>query len=126
MGYDLRRGVMRERSTKDSSFPYWVAITSLVFVLVLFFSNTVPALRESQSLRDLQAQMLDMQLRHDKAIAETARQARLGIARPGEDPEGLFDLQALLVAIDAHDSTPRELWQRYQGTLGDRKEQERR
>ena len=126
MGYDLRRRVMRERSTKDSTFPYWVAITSLVFVLVLFFSNTVPALRESQSLRDLQAQLVDLQLRHDKAIAETARQARLGIAHPGEDPDGLFDLQALLVAIDAHDSTPLELWQRYQGSLGERKEQERR
>ena len=126
MGYDLRRRVMRERSTKDSTFPYWVAITSLVFVLVLFFSNTVPALRESQSLRDLQAQLVDLQLRHDIAISETARQARLGIARTGEEPDGLFDLQALFVAIDAHDSTPLELWQRYPDSLPDRKEQDRR
>jgi hypothetical protein len=116
---------MRERSTKDSSFPHWVALGSLVVVLALFFSNTVPALRERQSLHELQARLIDLRGQYERAIAQTAKQARLGhstslghSARVGHSG-GLdepFDLQALLVAIDEQNATPLELWQRYQST----------
>jgi hypothetical protein len=104
---------MRERSTKDSAFPHWVAIGSLVFVLAMFFSNTVPALRERQGLTDLQSQLTGLQQQFETAIEQTAQQAHLGTARQGEEPDGNFDLQSLLVAIDEHDLTPLELWQQY-------------
>ena len=110
---------MRERSTKDSSFPHWVALGSLVVVLALFFSNTVPALRERQSLHELQARLIDLRGQYERAIAQTAKQARLGHSTSLGHSGGLdepFDLQALLVAIDEQNATPLELWQRYQST----------
>ena len=117
---------MREQSTNDSSFPHWVALGSLVFVLAMFFSNTVPALRERQGLADLQAQLVGLQLQFESAIDQTARQARLGTASTGEGPDGNFDLQSLLVAIDEHDLTPLELWQQYGGSLKDGEDREPR
>lgn len=114
---------MSERSTKDSSFPHWVALGSLVFVLAMFFSNTVPALRERHGLEDLQTKLNGLQDEFEAAIEMTARQARLGASGlPGDqlgsgqledEPNGNFDLQSLLVAIDEHDLTPLELWQQY-------------
>ena len=117
---------MRERSTKDSAFPHWVAIGSLVFVLAMFFSNTVPALRERQGLASLQAQLVNLQQQFETAIEQTARQAHLGTARQGNEPEGNFDLQSLLVAIDLHNLTPLELWQQYGESPKSREEREPR
>jgi hypothetical protein len=118
--------VMRERSTKDSAFPHWVAIGSLVFVLAMFFSNTVPALRERQGLAGLQAQLVNLQQQFETAIEQTARQAHLGTARHGNEPDGNFDLQSLLVAIDEHNLTPLELWQQYGESAKSREEREPR
>lgn len=123
---------MSEHSSKDSAFPHWVAFGSLVFVLAMFFSNTVPALRERQGLGDLQTQLVDLQQQFETAIEQTARQARLGSARlgsvanSGEGPDGNFDLQSLLVAIDQHDLTPLELWQQYGGSSQDSEDLEPR
>lgn len=121
-GYDPGADVMRERSTKDSAFPHWVAIGSLVFVLAMFFSNTVPALRERQGLTNLQSQLSGLQQQFETAIEQTAQQAHLGTARQGEEPDGNFDLQSLLVAIDEHNLTPLELWQQYGETPKDGEE----
>ncbi|MFT4512463.1 MAG: hypothetical protein ACI89X_000512 [Planctomycetota bacterium] len=122
---------MRERSTKDSAFPHWVALGSLVFVLAMFFSNTVPALRERQGLADLRTQLTGLKEQFETAIDRTARQARLGTPRRGgsnseERSDGNFDLQSLLVAIDEHDLTPLELWQQYGGSPKDEEEREPR
>lgn len=109
---------MSERSPKESAFPHWVALGSLVFVLVLFFTNTVPALRERQGLTDLSARLSNLQQQFESAIDHTYRQARLGNANlSGQEPDGNFDLQSLLVAIDEHNLTPLELWQQYGGSL---------
>lgn len=129
-GYDPAADVMSERSTKDSSFPHWVALGSLVFVLAMFFSNTVPALRERQSLSDLRTQLVGLQQQFESAIVLTARQARLGTARPGahpgDGPDQNFDLQSVLVAIDEHGLTPLELWQQYGASPTDTEEQKPR
>lgn len=109
-GYAPAADVMRERSTKDSSFPHWVALGSLVFVLAMFFSNTVPALRERESLQDLQVRLAGLRDQFEDAIEQTRKQAQLG-----QKPDASFDLQSLLVAIDQQNATPLELWQRYQG-----------
>lgn len=100
---------MRERSTKDSSFPYWVALGSLVFVLALFFTNTVPALEERKSLTALRHDLVDLRDQYEEAIDSAAQLAHLG-----KGPNGNFDLQSLLVAIDQHGYTPRELHAIYQ------------
>ncbi|MFT4841438.1 MAG: hypothetical protein ACJA0V_001593 [Planctomycetota bacterium] len=126
-GYDPGADVMSEHSSKDSAFPHWVAFGSLVFVLAMFFSNTVPALRERQGLSELKTQLVILQQQLETAIEQTARQARLGSSsqgssrlgsatNSGEEPDGNFDLQSLLVAIDEHNLTPLELWQQYGGS----------
>lgn len=104
---------MRERSTKDSSFPYWVALGSLVFVLALFFTNTVPALEERQNLTALRADLLELRQQYEEAIDSAAQLAQLG-----KGPNGNFDLQSLLVAIDQRGYTPRELHANYRQMAG--------
>ena len=92
---------MRARSREvPSSFPHWVAVGSLVFALGLFFSNTVPALREQQSLRDVATELVDLRRQYEDMI----RRTELGIASPSS-----YDLQSLLVAIDQLGYTPLEL-----------------
>lgn len=114
---------MRERSTKDpsptSTFPYWVALGSLAFVLLLFFSNTAEALREREVLDELSTDLVQLRGQYESAIGELLQQARLGRVPPaggsgsagagnlGSGPR--FDLQALLVAIDQQGYTPLEL-----------------
>jgi hypothetical protein len=90
------------RSTAEapSHFPHWVALGSLVFVLWLFFSNTVPALREQHELRALGGELQKLRTDYDAAIQE----ARLGLG-----PNAHYDLQALLVAIDQKNMTPLDL-----------------
>lgn len=123
---------MSEHSSKDSAFPHWVAFGSLVFVLAMFFSNTVPALRERQGLSELKTQLVVLQQQFETAIEQTARQARLGSSRlgsatnSGEGPDSNFDLQSLLVAIDEHNLTPLELWQQYGGSSKGEEDQEPR
>lgn len=95
---------MRERSPKDSSFPYWVALGSLVFVLVLFFTNTVPALEERHNLSAFKQDLRGLHQQYNAAIDSAAQLAQLG-----KGPNGNFDLQSLLVAIDRHGYTPHEL-----------------
>jgi len=91
---------MRPPSEQSSSFPYWVALGSLTFALLLFFSNTVPALREQQGLQEVEQQLGDLRQRYELAIQEAA----LGAGATNE-----FDLQSLLVAIDEQGYTPAEL-----------------
>lgn len=90
----------RTQAESPSNFPHWVALGSLAFVLWLFFSNTVPAVRERASLRALDQELLGLRDNYDDAI----QQARLGLG-----PEATYDLQALLLAIDAQGFTPAEL-----------------
>lgn len=98
---------MTDRATEDSpfpvrAFPYWVALGSLTFALLLFFANTVGALREQQSLQDLEVELGDLREQYDGAI----RVAR--IAAGPRDPNRV-DLQSVLVAIDRQGYTPYEL-----------------
>lgn len=91
---------MRERTTKDNSFPHWVALLSLGFALTLFFANTVPALRERDGLEEVEYELADLRKRYEGAI----RANQLGIGQASE-----YDLQSLLVAIDRLGYTPAEL-----------------
>lgn len=90
----------RTEAEAPSTFPHWVALGSLAFVLWLFFTNTVPALREQAELRDLQQELDRLRGNYDQAI----EQARVGVGPTVDD-----DLQALLLAIDAQGMTPTEL-----------------
>jgi len=94
---------MRERTTKEHSFPYWVAMGSLLFVLLLFFTNTVPALEERQNLTATHRELIDLRQQYEDAIDSAAQLAGLGT---GPDS---CDLQSLLVAIDQQGYTPLEL-----------------
>ena len=76
---------------------------SLIFVLALFFSNTVPALEERQNLTSLHHDLLNLRQQYEDAIDSAARLAHLG-----KGPEN-FDLQSLLVAMDQQGYTPMEL-----------------
>jgi hypothetical protein len=97
--------MMRPRASEpSSSFPWWVALASLGFVLLLFFTNTVPALRDRQSLRDVQQELVGLRRQYDDAI----RAASLGLG-----PRSNYDLQSLLVAIDQQGFTPLELCAAY-------------
>ncbi|MGB3965873.1 MAG: hypothetical protein WBO45_04015 [Planctomycetota bacterium] len=92
---------MRSPSVEaPSQFPRWVALGCLVFVLWLFFGNTVPALRDQQALAGHAEHLRSLKADYDAAIQE---------ARLGAGPNAHHDLQALLVAIDQKDLTPREL-----------------
>jgi len=76
---------------------------SLVFVLILFFTNTVPALGERQDLAVLHDDLITLRQQYEDAIDSATQLAQLG-----RGPAS-FDLQALLVAIDQHGYTPLEL-----------------
>jgi hypothetical protein len=91
---------MRERTTKDNTFPHWVALLSLGFALTLFFANTVPALRERDGLQEVEYELADLRQRYEDAI----RANQLGVGQASE-----YDLQSLLVAIDRLGYTPTEL-----------------
>ena len=90
----------REPAEAPSNFPHWVTLGSLAFVLWLFFTNTVPATQERDALQNLDAELTELRIRYDQAIED----ARLRIAA---EPD--YDLQALLLAIDAQGFTPAEL-----------------
>jgi hypothetical protein len=90
----------QEPAEPPSHFPHWVALGSLAFVLWLFFSNTVPALRERSELRAHANELATLKRDYNLAIEE----ARLGLG-----PNAHFDLQALLIAIDQLGYTPFEL-----------------
>lgn len=83
----------------ESSFPQWVAWSSLVLALALFFGNTVGAVRERNRLRALGADLHQLRQRYDEALLAT---------RPAS-PTSSADLQTLLVAIDQLGLTPAEL-----------------
>ncbi len=90
----------RTSTDHTSSFPRWVALSSLALVLWLFFSNTVPAMQERTELHALAADLTTLRTEYDAAIAET----RFGCGQNAH-----HDLQALLVAIDQQGLTPAEL-----------------
>ena len=90
----------RTPAAANDSFPRWVALVSLVVVLWLFFSNTVPAVRERADLQGVLADLGNLRRQFDAAITER----RLGLA----DDRNL-DLQSVLVAIDQQGLTPAEL-----------------
>jgi hypothetical protein len=95
-----RAAMSRTNAEAQSNFPHWVALGSLAFVLWLFFSNLVPALRDRDQLEALRSDLVGMRRNYDAAIQE----ARLGLG-----PNAHYDLQALLVAIDQQGYTPFEL-----------------
>lgn len=94
----------RTADDEPSTFPRWVALSSLAVVLWLFFANAVPAMRERSELQAHAAELFRIRDDFDVAIAE----ARLGVGQRVH-----CDLQALLVAIDQHGFTPAELCAAY-------------
>ena len=100
------RGQTSEDTFASRSFPYWVALGSLGFTLVLYFFNTAPAVRERESLRAVKADLQDLRRRYEDAIEK----ARLQV---GPRAAANYDLQALLVAIDQLGYTPSELCAAY-------------
>ncbi|MBL8731542.1 MAG: hypothetical protein JNN13_04145 [Planctomycetes bacterium] len=90
----------RSPEEAPSSFPKWVVLACLAFGTWQFFTNTLPAVREGQALRDLAGDLMTLRRQYDEAIQQT----RLAV---GENNR--FDLQAVLVAIDQQGYTPAEL-----------------
>ncbi|MBX3463350.1 MAG: hypothetical protein KF830_09275 [Planctomycetes bacterium] len=90
------------RQAKDSSstFPYWVALSSLGLGLWLYFANAAEAVRERAELEALATDLDQLRQSYDAAILE---------ARLGRGPGAQQDLQSLLVAIDRIGLTPAEL-----------------
>ncbi|HLQ37254.1 MAG TPA: hypothetical protein VK348_05620 [Planctomycetota bacterium] len=86
----------------SSSFPQWVAWGSLALALVLFFGNTVPAVRERAALLKDEAELRDMRQQYEAALAAALPATPV----PGNAD---FDLQTLLLAIDRIGWTPDEL-----------------
>jgi len=99
----------RTPTDQHSSFPRWVALSSLALVLWLFFANAVPAMQERSELRAHAVYLVGLREQFDAAITE----ARLG---GGQNVQ--CDLQALLVAIDQQGFTPAELCAAYPAARG--------
>lgn len=95
---------MSRTADEPTTFPRWVALSSLAAVLWLFFANAVPAMRERSELQAHAAELFRLRDDYDVAITD----ARLGVGQRGH-----CDLQALLVAIDQHGFTPAELCAAY-------------
>ncbi len=89
----------------ETQFPRVVAWLGLALAVVLFLSNTVPAVRERQQLRATATDLQRLRHQYDAAIAHATA------AMPG--PAGEQDLQAVLVAIDRIGWTPPELLRCY-------------
>ena len=100
----------RTAISTPSSFPKWVTLCSLGLVLWLFFSNTVPAVRERDFLLALEDNLGDLRQDYDAAI----EQARLGNGAAAE-----YDLQSLFVAIDKKGFTPAEFCAAYPSSSPD-------
>jgi len=83
----------RTDDANSTSLPLWIAVGCLVGGVLLFFGNTVPALREGDDLSRIDDDLDDLKHRHTLAI----EQARL--AGAGHDGAAI-DLQSLFVAID--------------------------
>jgi len=97
------------RDDDESGFPQVVAWLGLGLALLLFFGNTVPAVRESRGLRATAADLDALRQQYDRAIAHAAASA------PGS--MGQQDLQSVLVAIDRIGWTPAELLAHYPDPL---------
>lgn len=95
----------REHDDSETRFPWVVAWIGLAVAVVLFFSNTVPAVRERGELRATAADLQNLRQQYDAAIAHATA------ALPG--PKGEQDLQSILVAIDRIGWTPAELLRCY-------------
>ncbi len=93
------------RNEAETQFPRVVAWFALALAVVLFLSNTVPAVRERQALRATANDLQQLRQQYDAAIAHAIA------AMPG--PKGEQDLQAVLVAIDRIGWTPDELLRCY-------------
>ncbi len=87
-------------SARASTFPFWVALASLVVAAWLYTSAAIPAVQERAHLRTLHADFTALRARYDTAITEV---------RLGRSPGANWDLQSLFVAIDQHGYTPAEL-----------------
>lgn len=94
----------RPPTAKASSFPGWVALSSLALALWLFFANAAPADRERAELRALGQDLEQLREQFDTQITD---------ARLARGPNAHQDLQALLVAIDRLGLTPAELCAAY-------------
>jgi hypothetical protein len=100
------------RNDDETQFPRVVAWLGLVLAVVLFLSNTVPAVRERAELRATAIDLQNLRSQYDAAIAHAIA------AMPG--PGGEQDLQAVLVAIDRIGWTPAELLRCYPETTVER------
>ena len=101
-------------AAKPSSFPHWVTWLSLGGAVLLFFGNTVPAVRERAALQLAQHELDRLRVQYDAALVAARLSAPTG--RNGE----AADLQSLLVAIDRLGWTPDELLRHYPETaVGD-------
>ncbi|MGE3172777.1 MAG: hypothetical protein AB7O97_09125 [Planctomycetota bacterium] len=93
------------RAGEDNPFPLVVAWLGLGLALLLFFANTVPAVREQKELRATADELQRLRARYDAAIAHAWS------GTPGG--AGAQDLQSVLVAIDRIGWTPAELLHSY-------------
>ena len=91
----------RHGDDDDSMFPQVVAWLGLAAALLLFFGNTVPAVRERKELSATAADLRELRRQYDVAI-QHAQAGTPGCA-------GEQDLQSVLVAIDRIGWTPAEL-----------------
>ena len=95
----------KARNDDNTKFPPVVAWLGLTLAVVLFLSNTVPAVRERAELRATATDLQQLRQQYDAAIAHATA------AMPG--PKGEQDLQSVLVAIDRIGWTPAELLRCY-------------
>lgn len=91
---------------QNSSFPHWVTWLSLGGAVLLFFGNTVPAMRERKQLQVEQQELALRRQQYEAAMQATRT------ATPGSNGRR-GDLQGLLVAIDRLGCTPEELLRHY-------------
>jgi hypothetical protein len=94
----------RARAAGVSAFPQVVAWASLGLALLLFFGNTVPAVRERAALRATAADLERLRARYDEALLQPV---------PGTQGAPEDDLESVLVAIDRIGWTPAELLRAY-------------
>jgi hypothetical protein len=104
MGGGTGAGAALRDADAGSSFPHWVAWGSLAAALLLFFGNTVPAVRERTALAATENELKTLRHRYDDALL---------LARNATPVGDADDLQSLLVAIDAIGWTPEELLRHY-------------
>ena len=98
-------GVPGGKSTADVGAAPLLAVGFLIAGLMLFFTATVPALRERHALQQAEKGLGNTLQEYHKLLRDFGSRA---VGGRGERA-GHYDLQALLVAIDNLGHTPAEI-----------------